>query len=173
MIPNSQAFQENPFLLSIVLVWAYLPISTWRQRIRLLRYLARCIERRLMNFFLKEIDLIVINRSNRPTHHLALLFYFEKKNAPHLCQLLIKRTLTFSIPDISRRSSPRDPSLSGYLSTLKHPGRHRHSFQDLLAQGTRGRFRRDPRRGGSATGRLIHPLRRMVSGLDGSIGRPV
>ncbi|TGZ57928.1 Uncharacterized protein DBV15_07580 [Temnothorax longispinosus] len=41
-----------------------------------------------------------------------------------------------------------------------------------LAQGIRGRFRRDRRRGESATGRLIHPLRRMVSGLDGSIGRP-
>ncbi|TGZ57929.1 Uncharacterized protein DBV15_07581 [Temnothorax longispinosus] len=57
-----------------------------------------------------------------------------KKDAPHLCQLLVKRTLTFSIPDISRRSSPRDPSLSVYLSTLKHPGRHRHSFQEACAR---------------------------------------
>ena len=61
------------------------------------------------------------------------MFYFEKKNGPHLCQLLVKSTLTFSIPDISR-SSPRDPSLSGYLSTLKHPGRQRHSFQETCAR---------------------------------------
>lgn len=86
-----------------------------------------------MNFFLKEKGLITI--IYRSLHHPDVdVFYFEKKDAPHLRQLLVKRTLTFSIPDISRRSSPRDPSLSGYLSTLKHPGRHWHSFQEACAR---------------------------------------
>lgn len=85
-----------------------------------------------MNFFLKEIDLIaIISLFASPDID---VFYFEKKDAPHLCQLPVKRTLTFSIPDISRRSSPRDPSLSGYLSTLKRPGRHWHSFQEACAR---------------------------------------
>lgn len=85
-----------------------------------------------MNFFLKEVSLItIISLFVLPG---TVLFYFEKKNAPHLCQLLVKRTLTFSIPNISRRSSPRDPSLSGYLSTLKHPRCHWHSFQETCAR---------------------------------------
>ncbi|KYM86849.1 hypothetical protein ALC53_03772 [Atta colombica] len=77
----------------------------------------------------REVNLIEILSLSLGT----AVFYFEKKNGPHLCQLLVKSTLTFSIPDISR-SSPRDPSLSGYLSTLKHPGRQRHSFQETCAR---------------------------------------
>lgn len=89
-----------------------------------------------MNFFLKErrADLIAIIYISPSSSSGTAVFYYEKKDAPHLCQLLVKRTMTFSIPDISRRSSPRGPSLSGYLSTLKHPGRHWHSFQEVWAR---------------------------------------
>ncbi|KYM94252.1 hypothetical protein ALC62_15113, partial [Cyphomyrmex costatus] len=50
----------------------------------------------------READLIEILSLSLGT----AVFYFEKKNGPHLCQLLVKCTLTFSIPDISREAPP-------------------------------------------------------------------
>lgn len=72
-------------------------------------------------------------------------------------------------------TSSRDPSLNGYLSTLEHPGRHRHAVPGdsrKVQAISRGKIP-DGADQPSPAGRLIHPLRRMVSGLDGSIGRPV